>query len=94
VSKYQYKTDPFDHQIECLRLSWDKTAYAFLMEMGTGKSKVTIDNAAVLYEYQQINALFILAPKGAYRNWIKQVAIHLPDRSTRHHLLDTQPQRQ
>lgn len=83
MSKYQYKTDPFDHQIECLRLSWDKTAYAFLMEMGTGKSKVTIDNAAVLYEYQQINALFILAPKGAYRNWIKQVAIHLPDRIQR-----------
>ena len=51
------------------------------MEMGTGKSKVCIDNAATLYENNFINALVITAPKGVYRNWAEQeIPNHLPDR--------------
>ena len=34
------------------------------MEMGTGKSKVLVDNIAMLYDKGKINAALIIAPKG------------------------------
>ena len=39
------------------------------MEMGTGKSKVLVDNMAMLYDKGKINGALIIAPKGVYRNW-------------------------
>ena len=41
---YPFKTVPYAHQITALEKSWDKENYAYFMEMGTGKSKVLIDN--------------------------------------------------
>jgi SNF2 family DNA or RNA helicase len=50
------------------------------MEMGTGKSKVLVDNIAMLYDKGKINAALIVAPKGVYRNWERQeIPIHMPD---------------
>ena len=42
------------------------------MEMGTGKSKVLVDNMAMLYDKGKINGAIIVAPKGVYRNWYSQ----------------------
>jgi SNF2 family DNA or RNA helicase len=48
--------------------------------MGTGKSKVLVDNIAMLYDKGKINAALIVAPKGVYRNWERQeIPIHMPD---------------
>ena len=47
---YKFKTKPYDHQITALEKSWDKKEYAYFMEMGTGKSKVLLDNIAMLYD--------------------------------------------
>ena len=50
------------------------------MEMGTGKSKVCIDNVALLYERKEIDAFVVVAPKGVYRNWARlEIPAHLPD---------------
>ena len=50
------------------------------MEMGTGKSKVLLDNAAMLYDKGEINALLLIAPKGVYKNWYdSEIPTHLPD---------------
>ena len=50
------------------------------MEMGTGKSKVLLDNAAMLYDKGKINGLLIIAPKGVYKNWYdSEIPTHLPD---------------
>ena len=50
------------------------------MEMGTGKSKVLLDNAAVLYDKGLINGLLLIAPKGVYKNWYdSEIPTHLPD---------------
>ena len=63
-----------------LSKSWNKREYAYFMEMGTGKSKVLIDNIALLYDRGGINAAIIIAPKGVYRNWSeKEIPIHMPD---------------
>jgi SNF2 family DNA or RNA helicase len=50
------------------------------MEMGTGKSKVLIDNIAILYNAGKINGALIIAPKGVYKNWFdSEIPNHLPD---------------
>ncbi len=70
--KYKFKTKPYDHQLSALEKSWDKDEFAYFMEMGTGKSKVLVDNMAMLYDKGKINAALIIAPKGVYRNWYSQ----------------------
>jgi len=76
---YKFKTKPYDHQITALEKSWDKDEYGYFMEMGTGKSKVLVDNIAMLYDKGKINAALIIAPKGVYRNWFSgEIPNHLP----------------
>jgi hypothetical protein len=61
-------------------MSWDKKVFAYFMEMGTGKSKVLIDNIAMLYDKGHINGALIIAPKGVYRTWYdEQIPDHLPE---------------
>jgi SNF2 family DNA or RNA helicase len=61
-------------------MSWDKEVFAYFMEMGTGKSKVLIDNIAMLYDKGKINGALIIAPKGVYKNWFTaEIPNHLPD---------------
>jgi len=69
---YKFKTKPYAHQLVALEKSWDKEEYAYFMEMGTGKSKVLVDNMAMLYDKGKINGALIIAPKGVYRNWFSQ----------------------
>ena len=81
---YEYKTEPFDHQRKALKDSWDATFHAYFMEMGTGKSKVAIDNMGVLFEKGEITAALIVAPKGVYDNWaLGEIPLHLPERIAR-----------
>ena len=81
---YEYKTKPFKHQAEAIKESWFKEFYALFMEMGTGKSKVAIDNIGMLYERELVDAALIIAPKGVYDNWVKgEIPTHLPDRIQR-----------
>ena len=48
--------------------------------MGTGKSKVLIDNIAMLYDIGKINGALIIAPKGVYKNWQdSEIPTHLVD---------------
>jgi len=75
---YKFKTKPYAHQLTALEKSWDKQEYGYFMEMGTGKSKVLVDNIAMLYDKGKINGALIIAPKGVYRNWMSQeIPIHL-----------------
>ena len=76
---YKFKTKPYAHQLTALEKSWDKNEYGYFMEMGTGKSKVLVDNMAMLYDKGRINGAVIIAPKGVYRNWLSQeIPNHLP----------------
>jgi len=77
---YKYKSKPFAHQKKALEMSWDKEVFAYFMEMGTGKSKVLIDNIAMLYNAGKINGALIVAPKGVYKNWFdSEIPTHMPD---------------
>ena len=77
---YKFKTEPYEHQLTALGASHKKENFALFMEMGTGKSKVLIDNIAMLYDRGKINAALIVAPKGVYHNWERQeLPIHMPE---------------
>ena len=77
---YKYKSKPFAHQKKALEMSWDKEVFAYFMEMGTGKSKVLIDNIAMLYNAGKIDGALIIAPKGVYKNWFdSEIPDHMPD---------------
>ena len=77
---YKFKTKPYQHQLNALARSWDKEYFAYFMEMGTGKSKVLVDNIAMLYDKGKINGALIIAPKGVVGTWYKdQIPTHMPD---------------
>ena len=77
---YKFKTKPYAHQLLALEKSWNKETYAYFMEMGTGKTKVLIDNAAMLYDKGKIDGLLIIAPKGVIGTWYDQeLPTHLPN---------------
>ena len=77
---YKFKTKPFAHQLKALEMSWDKKVFAYFMEMGTGKSKVLIDNMSMLYDKGLINGALIVAPKGVYKNWFdSEIPNHMPN---------------
>jgi len=76
---YKFKTKPYAHQMTALEKSWNRETYAYFMEMGTGKTKVLIDNAAMLYDKGKIDGLLIVAPKGVIGTWYKnEIPAHLP----------------
>ena len=80
MMNYKFKTKPYQHQLNALALSWERPNFAYFMEMGTGKSKVLIDNIAILYDKGKINGALIIAPKGVIGTWYKdQIPGHMPD---------------
>ena len=77
---YKFKTPPYKHQLKALEKSWEKSHFAYFMEMGTGKSKVLLDNIAMLYDQGKLNGALIVAPKGVVGTWYDQeIHTHLPN---------------
>ena len=76
---YKFKTKPYAHQLTALEKSWNKENFAYFMEMGTGKTKVLIDNLAMLYDKGKVDGALIIAPKGVVKTWYEQeLPTHLP----------------
>ena len=77
---YKFKTKPYAHQLTALEKSWNKDNFAYFMEMGTGKTKVLIDNLAMLYDKGRVDGALIVAPKGVIGTWYNQeLPTHLPN---------------
>jgi SNF2 family DNA or RNA helicase len=80
IRMYKFKTEPYKHQTDALRKCWDKESFAIFAEMGTGKTKIALDNACILYNQGKIDRLLVIAPKGVYMNWLDQeIPIHVPN---------------
>ena len=76
---YKFKTSPYKHQLTALEKSWNRETYAYFMEMGTGKTKVLIDNLAMLYDKGKVDGALIIAPKGVVGTWYNnEIPMHLP----------------
>ena len=80
IKDYRFKTKPYEHQLQALEKSWAQDTYALFMEMGTGKSKVLVDNIAMLYDRGAVRGALIIAPKGVYKNWNDiEFPTHMPE---------------
>lgn len=88
--KYNYKTEPFEHQRTALKQGAESQNFAYFMEMGTGKTKVTIDNAAYLFTQNKIKHAIVIAPNSVYLNWVKEIKTHCSvDYNIMAHKVDT-----
>ena len=77
---YKFKTKPYKHQMTALEKSWNRETFAYFMEMGTGKTKVLIDNLAMLYDKGKVDGALIIAPKGVVGTWYNnEIPMHLPN---------------
>src|SRR5580765_7407646 len=77
---YQPRTESWAHQKQALSLIKDKDCFALLMEMGTGKTKVILDEFSELVSTGRGSNLLIVAPAGSYRNWARECEEHLDQR--------------
>ena len=55
----------------------EEKVFAYFMEMGTGKTKVLIDNISMLYDHGKINGAVIVAPKGVYKTGMTMKYLHI-----------------
>lgn len=79
LEKYPYQNKPYLHQQAYLERFWRKPGTGLFADMGTGKTYMLINNAAMLYDRGRINAMLIVAPKGVYANWPNiEIPKHMP----------------
>jgi SNF2 family DNA or RNA helicase len=78
-SAMAFKTKPYDHQRMALDKARGHRAFAYLMEMGTGKTKTLIDEIYSLWHSNNITAAVVLAPNGVHAQWEDQIEEHLHD---------------
>lgn len=73
---YTFKTRPYEHQRTALKRAMGRPGYAYFMEMGTGKTKVMIDEVGIEFDAGRIDCAIIIAPKCVYRNWVREINVH------------------
>jgi SNF2 family DNA or RNA helicase len=77
---FLFKTKPMQHQYKAISLCKDAEYYALFMEMGTGKTKVIIDNFVHLSCSNMIDGVVVIAPNGVHNQWVmEQIPAHIPD---------------
>jgi SNF2 family DNA or RNA helicase len=92
--QYVSKTKPMKHQTAAALAAFHAPArpsrddnFAYLMDMGTGKSKVVLDEWGAGAVNSELPNLLVVAPAGSYRNWFQgkneiqksELDMHLPD---------------
>lgn len=74
---YQPKMQPYPHQLEALSRLNGRNAFALLMAMRTGKTKVLLDDFGQLELDGKVSDLLVIAPAGVYRTWETAVRDHV-----------------
>jgi SNF2 family DNA or RNA helicase len=70
----------FEHQWEALAKGGNKFSFALLMEAGTAKTRIIIDNIAWLYRRNIITAALVAAPNDVADQWVnEQLPLYLPE---------------
>jgi SNF2 family DNA or RNA helicase len=70
-SAYQPKIKLYEYQQRILALSWNRTHYALLLEMGLGKTAILLSTAGMLHAAGKVTGVLVIAPKGVHRQWIE-----------------------
>ena len=76
---FQPVLEPLTHQAHFLSENGRRASFGLLWEQGTGKTKGLIDDAALLFCEQAIDAALVVAPNGVHRNWVvEELPKHWP----------------
>ena len=68
----EFKTTPFEHQLEAFNRFKDAHYCALLADMGTGKSKVAIDLSCYKYLKGWHNRVLIIASTTVHPQWLSE----------------------
>jgi SNF2 family DNA or RNA helicase len=75
--EYPYKTAPMSHQRYAANRQWGQPFWALLAQMGTGKTKIILDEAGALHLYKGLDGLLVLCPKSLVLNWYNEIITHM-----------------
>ncbi len=81
------KTEPRRYQVEAyseaMAALLETGGFGLLLDMGTGKTKISIDIGFNLYKDSKIDAVIVIAPNGIHAQWIEeQLPEHAPGPAT------------
>jgi SNF2 family DNA or RNA helicase len=69
----------YKHQSEARSAAYRKKAFAYFMDMGTGKTKTFLDECAELVAIGELDRALVIAPNNVHRQWVdEQMAEHWP----------------
>lgn len=75
-----FRRKPFAHQLAALEFTAARQEFALLMEQGTGKSFVLMNDAARRWSCGELSGVFILAPNGVHTNWcLRELPQDMPE---------------
>lgn len=77
---FEYKTAPFEHQVECFEYAKEKEAFLLGDEQGLGKTKQAID-IAVSRKGGFKHCLIVCCVSGLKWNWAKEIEVHSNEES-------------
>ncbi len=78
-----YKFPPYPHQKEALDFIADMNVFALFLDMGLGKSYVTLYKFLKEYAEGKVDTLLVVCPTSLRRNWVSEIQTHLPPTGTR-----------
>lgn len=80
--KYRFKREPYNHQVAAIRSTIEgfrkRGSHALLMEPRTGKTKVSIDTAAMLYGMGRCNRVLVTCPLTVTGVWRDEIRANCP----------------
>lgn len=79
LKRYVSKFKPYNHQVTANSRLWQKKAFALLMAMRTGKTKVILDDWGRMVINDMCQDLAVIAPAGVYKTWLTAIDDHLND---------------
>jgi SNF2-related domain len=79
ITPYRSKRVPRINQAKGLAAIQGRKAFAMLMAMRTGKTKVIVDDWGEMVANDQMRDLVIVAPGGVYKTWEAEIIKDLPD---------------
>ena len=75
---YRFKTEPRAYQRRALDHAWGKNTYAFYMDMGTGKTKTSLDLFTAYFLDGKVDRVLVVTKFSTRKNWEREVGIHCP----------------
>lgn len=80
---YKPKKKPYAHQVRAIKAALKhyregNQGFALLMDPRTGKTKVAVDVASILHEFEEVNRVLVVGPVVAIQVWKEQLEENCP----------------